>query len=125
MKTKRRGARPGNRNAWKHGFYSSAFKEKERRLLSRMPAADLAAEIDLIRIANYRFLEALNNAPTPLDVETQLAAVRAVNLSAQSITSLIRAQALTSAMSETDTLAGLLKSLQSAETASPGDESGS
>jgi hypothetical protein len=113
MTSKKRGAQSGNHNAFRHGFYSSAFKDRERRLLSSMPATDLAAEIDLIRVANYRFLQALNAVPGPLDVETQLAALRAVNLSAQSIASLIRAQALTSASGEADTLAGLLESLGS------------
>ena len=113
MKNKHRGGQTGNHNALKHGFYSSAFKQHERRLLTQMPASDLIAEIDLIRIANYRFLEALNTLQTPLDVETQLAAVRAVNLSAQSITSLIRAQALTAAIDNPDKLAELVQRLES------------
>ena len=39
------GAPLGNHNAYKHGFYSAAFKAAERRLLSQIPAADLTAEI--------------------------------------------------------------------------------
>jgi hypothetical protein len=96
---KKRGAQPGNTNACTHGFYSSAFKTKERLLLSQLPTTDLAGEIELIRVTNYRFLQALNATHAPLDFETQLSALRAVNLSAQSIVSLMRAQALTAATS--------------------------
>ena len=37
MTKRKRGAPRGNRNALKHGFYSAAFKEQERRLLARLP----------------------------------------------------------------------------------------
>jgi hypothetical protein len=93
---RRLGARPGaprgNKNAYKHGFYSAAFKAEERRLLEQVPVTDLAAEIELVRVTSYRFVQALNALKQPLDIETQLAALRAVNLSAQSIVSLLRAQ---------------------------------
>ena len=112
MSHKPRGAPHGNRNAWKHGFYSAGFKENERRLLKDLPASDLTSEIDLIRIANLRFLEALSASHAPLDVNTQLAALRAVNLSAQSIASLVRAQLLTTAIVDTDGRADFIKALQ-------------
>jgi len=116
MKTKSpRGAPHGNRNALKHGFYSSVFKAHERRVLSQLPLTDLAGEIELIRVANYRFLEALNLSKAPLDVDTQLAALRAVNLSAQSITSLIRAQALADLTGDNDRMAALLQRLDTAD----------
>jgi hypothetical protein len=115
MKTKTRGAPRGNRNALKHGFYSSIFKENERRVLSSIPLTDLSGEIELIRVANFRFLQALNMSQEPLDVETQLAAVRAVNLSAQSITSLIRAQALAALTADDDKLHDFLERPESRE----------
>ncbi len=90
MPPKKRGAPHGNRNALKHGFYSAAFRQQERRLLARLSPTDLSSEIDLIRIANFRLLEALSQSPAPLDVDQQLAIVRAVNLSTQSITALLR-----------------------------------
>jgi hypothetical protein len=93
-----RGAQPGNHNAFKHGFYSSIFRQHERRLLDELPVTDLSAEIELIRIANRRFLEALSVSKPDLDLQTQLTALRAVNLSAQSISTLLRAQAITSAL---------------------------
>lgn len=90
----KRGAQPGNSNALKHGFYSSIFKDNERRLLSEVPLTDLTAEIELIRVTNKRFLEALQASKGTLDFETQLTALRAVNLSAQSIATLLRTQTL-------------------------------
>ncbi len=88
----RRGAQPGNCNALKHGFYSSAFKQQEKAVLSRTAAADLSGEIDLVRVTCLRFLEALQQAPGPIDVQTYLAALRLVNLSALSIARMIRVQ---------------------------------
>ncbi len=96
MKTKR-GAPLGNHNAYKHGFYSAAFKAAEQRLLVEIPPADLTAEIQVIRVNSLRFLQAINAASQPLDFATQLSALRAPNLSAHSITSLLRAQVLNAA----------------------------
>jgi hypothetical protein len=106
---RKRGAQPCNRNAVKHGFYSAVFKAQERRLLVNVPITDLSAEIDLIRITNHRFLQALKASKGDLDLPTQLTALRAVNLSAHSIASLLRAHALTAALSEdaADTLLAL------------------
>ncbi len=124
MKTRPRGAPRGNRNAWKHGFYSAAFKAHERRILTRLSPADLAAEIELIRVANRRFLEALNLHAEPLDVNTQLAAIRAVNLSAHCITTLIRAQALTLLADDPSSLDSLADQLTaSTPELSPPDDS--
>jgi hypothetical protein len=115
MKKKSRGAPPGNHNAFKHGFYSAAFRANERRVLNSLPLTDLTGEIELIRVANYRFLQALNLDDAPLDVETQLAALRAVNLSAQSITSLIRAQAIAGAAGDSALFAEILHAIQFTE----------
>jgi hypothetical protein len=95
-----RGGQPGNRNALKHGFYSAVFKAHERRMLEHIPLTDLSAEIDLIRVTNHRFLQALKASKGDLDLQTQLTALRAVNLSAHSIATLLRAHALTAALDE-------------------------
>lgn len=92
MSTKKRGAPRGNHNALKHGFYSAAFKEHERRLLARQSSVDLASEIDLIRIANFRLMQALTQSSAPLEVDRQLAILRAVTLSTYTMTALLRAQ---------------------------------
>lgn len=92
MTKRRRGAPRGNRNALKHGFYSAAFQRTERQFLLRLPGADLSPEIELIRVQLYRFLEALNHPSLQLDIQTRLAALRAVSLSVQSILALARAR---------------------------------
>jgi len=97
---KRRGGQPNNHNAYKHGFYSALFKDKERKLLEDLPAADLSAEIELIRVTNTRFLEALQVSKGTLDYEANLTALRAVNMSAQSIAMLLRVQTLTGSVGQ-------------------------
>ena len=92
--TGKRGAQPGNHNALTHGFYSSIFKDRERELLSKVPLTDLSSEIGLIRISTKRFLETLTSAAGSLDLDTQLTALRAINLSVHSIATLFRAHAL-------------------------------
>ena len=108
-RARRPGAQPGNHNALRHGYYSSFFKESERRLLDQFPLTDLSAEIELIRVSNQRFLQALAASKGDLDFETQLTALRAVNLSAHSIATLLRAHALTAAVNRdaADALRGL------------------
>ena len=88
------GAQPGNHNALKHGYYSSLYKQSERHLLEQGSLTELSAEIELIRVTNKRFLQALQASKSELDFETQLTALRAVNLSAHSLATLLRAQAL-------------------------------
>ena len=110
MKRRRKGAQPGNHNALRHGYYSSLFKAAERRLLDQLPLTDLSAEIELIRVTNKRFLQALAATGGDLDFETQLTALRAVNLSAHSIATLLRAHALTAAVNRD--VADVLHNLQ-------------
>jgi hypothetical protein len=93
-RAKRRGAQPGNHNAYKHGFYSLLFKERQRKWLDEIPLTDLSPEIELIRVTSTRFLEALAKSKGVLDYETNLTALRAVNLGAQSIATLLRIQAI-------------------------------
>ena len=88
----KRGAPRGNKNALKHGFYSSAFTARERRLLQGLPAADFSAEIELIRVANLHLIQSLVASPHQVDIETQLSTLRAIALSTHSIASLVRLQ---------------------------------
>jgi hypothetical protein len=92
MTNQRRGAPNGNRNAWKHGFYSSTFHEHEHQLFAESPGVDLTAEIALLRIANLRTMQALDSSPA--DFEAELSALRALTLSIRSITTLIRTRSL-------------------------------
>ena len=77
--TRKRGAQPGNRNAFKHGLYSAHFKQAERDRLDRVPDADLSNEIGLIRVELLRYLEAEALADGQIDYETRLQALRAVS----------------------------------------------
>lgn len=90
---KKRGGQLGNKNAFKHGFYSEQYKQIEREKLLQIEGADLTAEIELIRIQLSRYLEAestLNN----IDYETRLQALRAVSLAVECINRMIRTQAI-------------------------------
>lgn len=53
---KKRGAPKGNRNALKHGFYSTAFSQAEKRLLAALPADHHPQEnINLLKVLIRRF----------------------------------------------------------------------
>ncbi len=117
---KKRGGQPGNHNAYKHGFYSHLFREHERRILDEQPLTDLSAEIELLHVTTARFLEALEASNRTTDYESNITALRLVNLSAQSIATLVRVQALTGAV-ERDAQEALraLESLESEPDPSP------
>jgi hypothetical protein len=98
-RAKRPGGQPGNHNAYKHGFYSHLFRERERRILDDLPITDLSAEIELLHVTTARFLEAMESSNRTQDYESSITALRLVNLSAQSIAALVRVQAITGALS--------------------------
>jgi hypothetical protein len=92
---KKRGGQPQNQNARKHGFYSAHFKHRETQLLETLDPADISAEIELIRVTCARFLRAWNASKATPEYEASLTALRAVNVSAQTIAMLLRAQSIT------------------------------
>lgn len=51
-------ARPGNRNALKHGLYSDRLTDEEKALLQLMPVGNLDEEVRLARVLLMRTLEA-------------------------------------------------------------------
>jgi hypothetical protein len=89
---KKRGGQPNNKNAFNHGFYSSAFKAKENRLLNESSVTDVSAEIELLRVMNIRYLESIKDSSHQLDPEKRLADLRAFTLSSRALSSLIRIQ---------------------------------
>lgn len=91
---KKRGGQPGNHNAFQHGFYSDQFKQAEKLKLAQVQNADLSNEIELVRVQIHRYLEAENVELDRMDFETRLQALRAVSLAAESLTRLIRTQAI-------------------------------
>ncbi len=54
---RKRGAKPGNTNALKHGFYSRQFREVELADLEAMLAKGLESEIAMLRVVIRRVLE--------------------------------------------------------------------
>ena len=50
--TRKEGAQPGNRNAFKHGFYANHFSPEECKKLKRAP--NLESEINIARISADR-----------------------------------------------------------------------
>ena len=91
---RRRGAQLGNKNAFRHGFYSDQFKQAERINLSQIQNTDLTNEIEVVRVQILRYLEAETLAANQIDYETRLQALRTVSLAAESLTRLIRTQVI-------------------------------
>jgi hypothetical protein len=87
---RKRGAPPGNQNAFRHGFYSARFREAELLALNQSDALELADEIALIRVATARLLDSLDLHTEARDLQAELSIIRAFNLSAHSIRALIR-----------------------------------
>ncbi len=90
--SKKRGAQPGNKNALKHGFYSSSFKEHELHALNQISLTNTSGEIELMRVSLKRFLEAQNSSSQPLDLEMQISQLRAINQTTYNIDKMIRTQ---------------------------------
>jgi hypothetical protein len=89
MSRKRR-AQPGNRNAFKHGFYSGQFSSFERRNVSDIRSADLSSEIALLRVYINRFLAEYNASREKMDYAGHLAVFRALTLAVGRLASLER-----------------------------------
>ena len=91
---RQRGAQPGNKNAFRHGFYSEQFKLAERTKLCQVENTDLTSEIEVMRVQILRYLEAEALAGNQIDYEIRLQALRTVSLAAESLTRLIRTQVI-------------------------------
>ena len=59
---RKRGAQPGNQNAFKHGFYSRQFQALEAADLDAAFETGLANEIAMLRVATRRFFELSDQA---------------------------------------------------------------
>jgi hypothetical protein len=67
-----RGGQPGNKNAFKHGFYQLHFDRAEVRDLGTLSADDLASEIAMQRVASRRVFEQLDDAASPIEAAAML-----------------------------------------------------
>jgi hypothetical protein len=89
---KKRGAQLGNRNAFKHGLFSSMAKRNPRYFPNPLSPADLTYEVEFIQAAIVRFLQALDAATFLSRLQPLLASLRLVNLRAHSANSLLSRQ---------------------------------
>jgi hypothetical protein len=61
----KRGAQPGNTNAFKHGFYSHSLAFLEDKFLEPDPLAGMADEEILIRMLIYRIVRSMRKRNMP------------------------------------------------------------
>jgi hypothetical protein len=87
---KKRGAQQGNKNAFKHGFYSKYFSAFESKALSDIPMTDMSGEIGLLRVNIDRFMAAYAASLEGLDYAERLAGLRAITLAVGRLASLER-----------------------------------
>jgi len=72
--TRRRGAQPGNNNAYKHGFYSGSFMQLENELLSLHESERFEDESNLMRVLIKRTTDKLAET-NDLSLEDYLSAL--------------------------------------------------
>ncbi len=87
---RKRGAQPGNKNAYKHGFYAKYFTPFEIKALSDIPLNDMTNEIGLLRVHVDRFMQSYITSLDKLNSEERLAALRTITLAVGRIASLGR-----------------------------------
>ena len=86
---KTRGAPTGNRTALKHGFYSRAWRTRDRKDLQSTHQINLTEEIDLMRVSIRRLAESISTAPSTLELSTFL---RTLSLAFVSLNRMVRTQ---------------------------------
>jgi hypothetical protein len=87
---RRRGARPGNQNARKHGYYSRNFRTPEYSDLELFFKEGISDEIIALRIFAGRMLEIANN--TDMSLEQAIANTNAFGTAAVKLSHLLREQ---------------------------------
>jgi hypothetical protein len=94
---RKRGGQPGNRNAWRHGFYSDKFTPDEMsRARGCAERVSLDDEIWMLRILNRRLFDligpATDGAQRELAVEQLVAIAHALSASTGRVTRLLYAR---------------------------------
>ena len=85
MQIRKRGAQPENKNALKHGFYSTAFRNGEIKDLDTLLNEGLRDEIDMMRVVTRRVIEYISKFSNPKQAAATLgtlglAAIRLASL---------------------------------------------
>ncbi len=88
---RKRGAQPGNSNAFKHGLYSACFSKTENELLANLSPESFTEERELLRVAMKRALEELSKQPD-LTLAESFAALRTFSLAAAVLERLHRSE---------------------------------
>ncbi len=91
--SRKRGAQPGNLNAYRHGFYSKHFKENELRDIDAFMDEGLSQEIMLMRITARRMMELAGKV---VDIDKQVNILGAVGLAATRLAGLLRVKSIIS-----------------------------
>jgi len=68
---KKKGAQPGNKNAYKHGFYSEALDQAEQLELAE--AADIDGLDNEIAVLRLKLRQLLQDHPDEIDLQIRLA----------------------------------------------------
>ena len=89
--TGRRGAKPGNKNALKHGFYTQWYSDAEDLDLSAYMAQGTEQEIHMLRVFIRRILMETKRETDPKELIFYLAGV---GLAAERLAALLRTQFL-------------------------------
>ena len=96
---RKRGGQPGNRNAFRHGFYSRSWKYRDLKGLDQIDPVGLADEIVLLRVCIRRLAESI----TPdLPPDQQIRFVRTLSQAAHALNRMIRTQQITAPDEESE-----------------------
>jgi len=88
-KKRKRGAQPGNLNAFQHGFYSKLFKPLESKDLEGILCMSLEEEIAMLRIATQRTFELANQVE---NIDQAIKALGALGLASIRTSRLLKSQ---------------------------------
>lgn len=86
---RKRGAQPGNLNAFQHGFYSKLFKPLEAKDFENLLSMSLEEEIAMLRTATQKTFELANQVD---DIEQAIKALGALGLASIRTSRLLKSQ---------------------------------
>ena len=86
---RKRGAQPGNLNAFRHGFYSKIFKPLDSDDIERILSTSLEDEIAMLRSATLKTFELVNDTE---DIDQSIKALGALGLASIRTSRLLKAQ---------------------------------
>ena len=88
-KKRKRGAQPGNLNAFKHGFYSKLFEPLDREDIENLLSMDLDEEIVMLRNATQQTFSLANQVD---DIDQAIKVLGALGLASIRTSRLLKSQ---------------------------------